>query len=573
MLVGCGIIAFVAANWAAIPDVAKAVLLNAGVVGLYLAGHYLWFKKNLPAFGHSLMFAGALAFGADLALMAQNFNFSLPHYGGYGIWAIGTLCVAVCVRSLPLTVLSLIGGTVWLSSAIDELPPVANLARFAVAALALVAAGRIAHMSWLYRLAAICGAIGFLQFISQTTESDGFIAVGFLALAALAGTVGLWLRGREESHRAGVGAILLGWITAGLTSFIVASASVSALSPDFSWRTAERLGRDWAQGAWLIGITAFAALVIATLVVRRARWADIALACGAVATQIAISCAAIAPHIHLSETWSATLAVSANMAFAAILFATFSSTGLSERLALGTFALLGAGGVLMAFAGAAETHQSASVLLAALAGMALIPALGRATAAWSNRNEPETSTATVGWVLLAGAAFVAAFHDTWFPESAPGTRLDIWNGSIAVIGAVLAACVVLAFLSIRRPIPDAGTRRLVTGLISCWALLILACILSMTGASEVLTTALSILAALGVGACFVAAGLAQERRQLYWLGSAYLVAVVLMRFFEYQTTPLVKSLAFLTSGVVILVAGAFFERRHRRGEAGHAGSV
>ena len=63
----------------------------------------------------------------------------------------------------------------------------------------------------------------------------------------------------------------------------------------------------------------------------------------------------------------------------------------------------------------------------------------------------------------------------------------------------------------------------------------------------------------------------KNSQAFYWLGAAYLVIVVLSRFFEYETSQLMKSLAFLASGVLVLVAGAYFERRSKtHKEAIHA---
>ncbi|MGF1511279.1 MAG: DUF2157 domain-containing protein [Myxococcota bacterium] len=52
-----------------------------------------------------------------------------------------------------------------------------------------------------------------------------------------------------------------------------------------------------------------------------------------------------------------------------------------------------------------------------------------------------------------------------------------------------------------------------------------------------------------------------ESRGPFWLALAVGVVVVLVRFFEYQTGLLAKGVAFLSSGVLVVLAGLWFERR------------
>lgn len=114
LLLGLGLVSFVAYNWASITALAKSVLLIGGLITLNAAGYWLWFKKGMPGLGHSLVFAGCLLFGADIALMAQSYHISSSDYVGYGAWAVGCLAMAYVVRSLPIAFLSFAVACVWL---------------------------------------------------------------------------------------------------------------------------------------------------------------------------------------------------------------------------------------------------------------------------------------------------------------------------------------------------------------------------------------------------------------------------------------------------------------------------
>jgi hypothetical protein len=93
---------------------------------------------------------------------------------------------------------------------------------------------------------------------------------------------------------------------------------------------------------------------------------------------------------------------------------------------------------------------------------------------------------------------------------------------------------------------------------------------------EFLFTVATNLAALILAAIIIGIGLIDERRLAFWLGSLYLVLLILSRFLEYETSLLVKSAAFLACGVAVIVAGISYETYLRRkaaaGETSNEGS-
>jgi hypothetical protein len=88
----------------------------------------------------------------------------------------------------------------------------------------------------------------------------------------------------------------------------------------------------------------------------------------------------------------------------------------------------------------------------------------------------------------------------------------------------------------------------------------------MGNRSRLLAAALSNLAALMLAAIGIRKGILEERRSAFWLGTLFLALLVLSRFFEYETSLLLKSLAFIVCGAMTIAAGIAYERRLRQKE-------
>ncbi|MDX2271355.1 MAG: DUF2157 domain-containing protein [Cyanobacteriota bacterium] len=100
LLVGLGIISFVAANWAAIPPAVRAIVALLLVVGLQGTGFYLW-RGTSPRLGTTLLLIGELALGGSIGLMAQWFQVSGALSGLFLAWGLGVLLLAVSLRHSP----------------------------------------------------------------------------------------------------------------------------------------------------------------------------------------------------------------------------------------------------------------------------------------------------------------------------------------------------------------------------------------------------------------------------------------------------------------------------------------
>src|SRR4028119_1440759 len=133
ILLGIGVITFVAANWQVWSREVRVAMLLSLFVAVNTAGFYLWrippsrsknSHPNMPAIigrnkllGEGLLLLGSLILGANMALMAQMFHIGGSSYGLFLTWGIGVLGMAYSLRLTSLGVLSalLIGFGYWLA--------------------------------------------------------------------------------------------------------------------------------------------------------------------------------------------------------------------------------------------------------------------------------------------------------------------------------------------------------------------------------------------------------------------------------------------------------------------------
>lgn len=115
ILLGLGIITFVAANWQAIPRGFKLALLLTVFLVVSIAGYWLW-QQPLSGnqrqhwqhrLGTGLLLLGALVMGANLALGSQLFHLGGAAYELFWVWGLGVLLMAFGLRLTPLAVLAL----------------------------------------------------------------------------------------------------------------------------------------------------------------------------------------------------------------------------------------------------------------------------------------------------------------------------------------------------------------------------------------------------------------------------------------------------------------------------------
>src|SRR5262245_32898347 len=85
LLIGGGVISFVAAHWNEISRGPKVVLLFAALLAFHVAGYWLRYRSDWLRLGHALIFCGCLVFGANIGLLAQAYQVSGDWYGMFGV--------------------------------------------------------------------------------------------------------------------------------------------------------------------------------------------------------------------------------------------------------------------------------------------------------------------------------------------------------------------------------------------------------------------------------------------------------------------------------------------------------
>lgn len=115
LLIGLGIITFIAANWQGMGRPIKIGLLATLFLSSNLGGFYLWQRGN-GRLGHGLLLIGNLVLGASMALFTQMFHLGSDSYLLFLWWSLAVLAMAYGVRQkwLGMLAIALMGQAYWL---------------------------------------------------------------------------------------------------------------------------------------------------------------------------------------------------------------------------------------------------------------------------------------------------------------------------------------------------------------------------------------------------------------------------------------------------------------------------
>jgi uncharacterized membrane protein len=111
ILIGLGVLTFIASNWDGIPHLVRVLLILAVMIGFYLAGEKAHLKGN-HRIGNGLIGIGVISFGAGIILLGQMFHFQSYDAKPFVFWAIASLLVVQLRRSKYLLLLSILIVTV-----------------------------------------------------------------------------------------------------------------------------------------------------------------------------------------------------------------------------------------------------------------------------------------------------------------------------------------------------------------------------------------------------------------------------------------------------------------------------
>lgn len=211
LLLGAGVLLFVAANWQWLSPWGRFALLAVTIAVLHSGGGIA--AARSPALATTLHAVGTAALGGGIFLAGQVFNLAEHWPAGFLLWAIGAAAALWLLRDWPQAVWLAILAPAWLigewfaSDLLGSVRPGAPLAGVFVIALAYAAAVTPASDAAWRRAIALLGAlvivpVGVLLPFEPGLRPGTAAASGTLVAAAWAAAivlpllVGAWLRGR-----------------------------------------------------------------------------------------------------------------------------------------------------------------------------------------------------------------------------------------------------------------------------------------------------------------------------------------------------------------------------------------
>lgn len=373
---------------------------------------------------------------------------------------------------------------------------------------------------------------GVLSLVAANWELLPATLKVILLFAALIGfhLTGYWLRYRRDSARLGHALIFCGCLVFGANIGLM--AQIFNVSGEWHrgyavWAIGS-LAMAWALRSWLIGLLALGLSFV---------WFV------GVANELNESLAAAYPFL------------------LAILILPLGWMTRARSLYLLTFlsliaALMTLSSIHTSFFGSSGRH----ILLAMIAGGFVSWAAGEYHRATRTQPELGNPVALLGALTIAVCAYLGSFLGIWGGDAMDLQSLMRWW----TISSVAAVIVGLG-LGIKAFGKMNNEQRVIFLGFS------LACLMIGIGVfvgnrSGWLAAALANLAALMLAAIGIRKGILEERRSAFWLGTLFLALLVLSRFLEYETSLLLKSLAFIVCGAMTITAGIAYERRLRRKE-------
>lgn len=106
ILVGVGVLSFIAGNWAAMSNSLKLTLLILGVGLFYLSGWFL--KTTYPKTSKSMFVIGLFIYGAGIFLVGQMFHYESGYQNAFLAWIVGAIPLAIYLKDRWVALLSIL---------------------------------------------------------------------------------------------------------------------------------------------------------------------------------------------------------------------------------------------------------------------------------------------------------------------------------------------------------------------------------------------------------------------------------------------------------------------------------
>jgi uncharacterized membrane protein len=223
---------------------------------------------------------------------------------------------------------------------------------------------------------------------------------------------------------------------------------------------------------------------------------------------------------------------------------------ISSRLLYGATLI----GIVISTCFLAGAHGDASQLLLTMsAGGLAMWIIGEVHLVTFPKRELSIVARGLGLILLALSAHISSIRFIWDTSNKTGFP-TIWAFVFMAV-TIAGAIIVYRNKTHTRRFALAGV--LLAGALLCGGAL--TAIYSDAERSFLFVLANNV-AALILGAVAIRISLADESRALFWMGSVYIMLLVLARFLEYETSLLLKSIAFIACGVAVIAAGVRYEK-------------
>jgi uncharacterized membrane protein len=112
LLLGLAVLAFVAAQWAEVPSLARFGVIVVGMLIAYGAAFQLA-RREYRVFAEAGMLAGGLIYGAGIALIGQTYHLAGDFAGAVMLFEAGIIAAALLTGSVAMNVLGLVGAGYW----------------------------------------------------------------------------------------------------------------------------------------------------------------------------------------------------------------------------------------------------------------------------------------------------------------------------------------------------------------------------------------------------------------------------------------------------------------------------
>jgi hypothetical protein len=112
LLIAAAFLAFIAANWAAIPRVTRFGILLVGIIGAYGLGA-VFARSDREVLADTAATVGSIVFGAAIALVGQMYHLAEDFSSGMMLWSAGALIAAVATGSRGTLAVALAAGCIW----------------------------------------------------------------------------------------------------------------------------------------------------------------------------------------------------------------------------------------------------------------------------------------------------------------------------------------------------------------------------------------------------------------------------------------------------------------------------